>query len=170
MSDYDRFKDLDFEGFKRLALDENLSQYQKIGFPNAYRQGYEELIFEDIRAKLPNLSGKQQTIVDIGPGCSDLPRKLIDLCREREHRLILIDSAEMLDQLPNESFITKVAGFYPNDCVELVKEYAGKVNALLTYSVIHYVFVEASIFSFLDKSLELLAPSGHMLIGDIPNI
>jgi hypothetical protein len=170
MSDYNRFTDLGFEGFRRLARDESLSQYQKIGFPNSYREGYEDLIFGDIRAKLTNLTNEQQTILDIGPGCSELPLKLIDLCREQNHHLILIDSAEMLDQLPNESFITKLAGFYPTDCAALFKDYLGKVNVILTYSVIHYVFVETSVFSFLDKSLELLAPSGQMLIGDIPNI
>ena len=42
--------------------------------------------------------------------------------------------------------------------------------AILSYSVLHYVFVESSIWSFLDTSLDLLAHSGEMLIGDIPNI
>lgn len=170
MSDYDRFKDLDFEGFRRLARDESLSQYQKIGFPNAYREGHEAAIFEDIKGKLTNLSSGSQIVLDIGPGCSELPRMLIDLCRAQDHQLILVDSAEMLDQLPDEAFITKLAGFYPDDCADLLRDYAGRINAILTYSVIHYVFVETSLFSFLDKSLKLLAASGQMLIGDIPNI
>jgi hypothetical protein len=44
------------------------------------------------------------------------------------------------------------------------------VDALLCYSVLHYVFVDTQIFRFLDAALGLLAPGGAMLIGDIPNV
>jgi hypothetical protein len=36
--------------------------------------------------------------------------------------------------------------------------------------VLHYIFVEADVFDFVDLSLELLAPGGELLIGDIPNV
>ena len=41
-------------------------------------------------------------VLDVGPGCSDLPRLLIDLCRQQRHHLLLCDSAEMLAHLPDE--------------------------------------------------------------------
>ncbi|MEN6351616.1 MAG: SAM-dependent methyltransferase [Syntrophomonas sp.] len=168
--DYERFQDLRFEDFKKMAQDERLSCYEKIGFPNAYRQGKEEYIFADIISKLKNLNLKNKVVIDIGPGCSELAFMLIELCRIQGHTLILIDSAEMLAHLPDEPFIRKVPHYYPQSCQPFIEEYTGKVDVILTYSVLHYVFVEANIFEFLDKSLGLLASNGEMLIGDVPNI
>lgn len=169
-NDYERFANLTFDDFKELAQDNSLSKYERIGFPKSYREGKEDLIFKDIVSKLKHLNERDQTILDIGPGCSDLPNTIIDLCRENNHTLILADSEEMLSQLPNESFIIKVPGFYPRDCSWLFEKYAGRVNTILAYSIIHYIFAEANYLDFIDKSLTLLTGDGEMLIGDIPNI
>jgi hypothetical protein len=169
IKDYEIFKNLTFDKFKEMAADPALSKYQKIGFPDSYRTGYEEQIFSDIKTKLKNLLNKNQVILDIGPGCSDLPRMLIELCRQNNHTLILIDSKEMLEQLPEESFIIKIPARYP-DCRELFQNYSNKINVILCYSVLHYIFAEGNIFDFIDKSLLLLAPLGEMLLGDIPNV
>jgi hypothetical protein len=166
--EYKRFEHLTFEDFRRLAGDESLSRYEKIGFPDAYRDGKEAAIWQDILAKLPALSGRDKVVLDIGPGCSELPQMLIDLCRRNGHTLLLVDSPEMLAHLPDEPFIEKHAGYYPN-CPDLIASYEGRVDVLLSYSVLHYIFVESSIWAFLDTSLELLAHDGEMLIGDIPN-
>lgn len=163
------FANIGFEDFSRLAADKTLSKYERIGFPNSYRQGFESNIFADIQFKLSNLAADNKCIFDIGPGCSDLPKMLIDLCRERQHKLTLIDNKEMLDLLPNESFIEKVAALYPN-CHELITQYRGMVDVIVCYSVLHYVLIDTAFFRFLDTSLSLLAPGGQMLIGDIPNI
>lgn len=168
--DYSRFANLGFEDFRRLATAQSLSQYERIGFPNEYRKGKEEHIFGDITRKLRNLSREGKLVLDIGPGCSGLPLMLIELCRRKEHKLILIDSLEMLDQLPDEPFITKVPAYYPQECGWLFDEYAGQIDVLLTYSVLHYVYAEGNLFGFLDRSLSLLTDGGEMLIGDIPNI
>jgi hypothetical protein len=161
---------LTFEDFRRLAQDDALSQYEKIGFPNAYRQGKEESILRDIISKLSNLSQTNQLVIDIGSGCSGLAFMLIELCRQQQHNLLLIDSPEMLARLPDEPFITKVPAYFPNDCAWLFEQYVDQVNVILTYSVLHYVFDEGNLFDFLDRSLSLLANRGEMLIGDIPNI
>jgi hypothetical protein len=166
--DYKRFANITFEDFRRMAQDESLSAYEKIGFPDSYRKGKEELIFEDIVTKLPSLSGQGKLVLDIGPGCSDLPRLLIEKCREQGHKLLLVDSAEMLARLPNESFIEKFAFYYPSS-ETFLQSYARKVDVILTYSVLHYVFAESNVWKFLDYSLALLADGGEMLIGDIPN-
>jgi hypothetical protein len=68
--DYDRFKNITFEGFREFAKDESLSKYEKIGFPDSYREGMEENIFADIKGKLGNLCKRNKVIMDIGPGCS----------------------------------------------------------------------------------------------------
>jgi cyclopropane fatty-acyl-phospholipid synthase-like methyltransferase len=169
MGSPNRFEHIGFDDFRRFAQDESMSKYERIGFPDSYRQGFEAAIFEDICAKLSNLKNTGRTVVDIGPGCSDLPRMLVDLCASNKHSLTLIDSQEMLDLLENAPFIEKVPAMYPQ-CPDWVAGQAGKIDAILCYSVLHYVFVDVSFFRFLDVSLSLLAPGGQMLIGDIPNI
>lgn len=170
MSQDDRFSDLDFAGFQRLARDNSLSRYEKVGFPDSYRKDYEAKIFADICEKLLALNDENQVIMDIGAGCSDLPHMLIEHCEKKGHQLILIDSKEMLDQLPDRPHVIKKVGYYPNDMPELFDTYKDRVNAILVYSVIQYVYVEGDIFRFLDRSLSLLAQGGKMLVGDIPNI
>lgn len=168
-NEYKRFANLSFEHFKQMAEDDSLSCYEKIGFPNSYRQNKEKFIFIDIVHKLPLLKTKNKVILDIGSGCSKLPLMLIDLCRKNNHTLLVVDSKEMLAHLPDEPFITKINGYYP-DCKSLFKKYKSQVDIILTYSVFHYVFIEGNVWQFLDKSLELMARGGEMLIGDIPNI
>ena len=146
-----------------------MSKYERIGFPDSYREGYEAAIFADIRAKLTKLDQDGCRVVDIGPGCSDLPKMLIDLCAAKGHRLTLIDSQEMLNLLDDAPFIEKLGAMYPQ-CPDWIAGQAGTVDAILCYSMLHYVFVDVSFFRFLDASLSLLAPGGQMLIGDIPNV
>jgi len=167
---YKRFKNLNFEDFRQLANDDTLSSYEKVGFPKEYREGKEPLIFQDIVRKLDNLDISGQVVLDIGPGCSGPAFMLIDLCRAKGHTLVLVDSPEMLNRLPDEPFIIKIPGYYPRDCAQLFTEYTGRINVIIIYSVLHYVFVEGNIFDFLDHSLSLLADGGQILIGDIPNI
>ncbi len=169
-SDVERFRNLTFDGFRRLATDPSLSCYEKIGFPNSYRHGFEEKIFADIQRKLTNLSAERQVVIDVGPGCSGLARLLIEHCRVQQHHLLLVDSQEMLDQLPDCGCARKVPAYFPRDCASLLAEYNGRVDALLAYSVLHYVFAESNLHLFVDQSLNLLAHGGQMLIGDIPNL
>jgi len=165
----DRFRDLTFDGFRALAAADGLSRFERIGFPDGYRDGYEAEIFRDICSKLTNLGDRGRTVFDIGCGCSDLPLLLADTCRRQGHELILCDSAEMLGHLPDEPFVRKAAGRFPADSADLITEYAGRVDAILVYSVLQYVFVEGSVFDFVDACLSLLAPGGQLLIGDVPN-
>src|SRR5437870_4924277 len=151
-TDYERFRDLTYDDFRSLAKANGLSRYQRIGFPDHYRQGYEPVIFDDIRDKLTNLNLESKTVLDIGPGCSDLPRILMDLCQRQGHGLLFCDSQEMLDHLPDAPFVKKVPGRFPKDVGDFVMEYAGRVDVILTYSVLHYVFVDLSLFEFLDRS------------------
>ena len=169
MSNRDRFANLTYDDFRTLAREDGLSKYERIGFPDDYREGAEPAIFADIRSKLPVLDGNPARIADIGPGCSDLPMMLIDLCRGRGHDLTLLDSEEMLANLPDAPFIDKQATRFP-DCADWIARNRGTFDALLCYSVLHYVFTDGSIFAFLDSALSLLAPGGRMLIGDIPNV
>ena len=165
---HQRFADLSYADFRELAKDSTLSKYEKIGFPNSYREGKEGAIFEDIKSKLSLLSERGKVVLDIGPGCSDLPIMLIEQCQQNSHQLLLVDSEEMLSFLPELPILRKYSGMYPN-AIHDFDQLKQNVDVILLYSVLHYIFAEGSIYSFLDKSLSLLAPGGQMLIGDIPN-
>ncbi len=166
---YQKFANLTFDDFRKMAGDESLSKYEKIGFPDSYRKDTEELILKSIAANLPQLKATGKVVLDVGPGCSGLPHMLIDLCRKQGHRLLLVDSAEMLAHLPDDNFIHKFAARFPQ-WDALTAQYRSKVDVLLVYSVLHHVFAEANVWEFLDASLDLLAEGGEMLVGDVPNI
>jgi hypothetical protein len=165
----ENWSDLDYAGFARLAADQTLSKYEKIGFPDAYRAGFEDAIFADIRSKLPGLEAVGGRVLDIGPGCSDLATMVIDLCRDRGHSLTVIDSEPMLALLPSEPFIDRRPGLFPTNRKSLV-DLSGAVDTILMYSVFQYIFIDANPFDAIDLCLDLLAPGGRALIGDIPNI
>jgi SAM-dependent methyltransferase len=164
-----QFKALTYEGFRELARDESLSPYEKIGFPNSYREGKEELILRDLIAKLPALARGGARVVDIGAGCSDLPRMIIRNAEELGQRLAFVDSAEMLALNPESAALEKVAAKFP-ECEPFLAANRGAADAVVVYSVFHYVFVEGNAWAFVDAALSLLAPGGALLIGDIPNI
>jgi hypothetical protein len=168
-TDQERFGNLTFSDFQKMASDPSLTCYEKIGFPTAYRQGKEELILQDILAKLTHLQEKNKKVFDIGAGCSQLPELLADLCGRHHHQLIIADSQEMLDQLPDRPFITKIPGFYPNQFKNFIAEHKGSIDVVLSYSVVQYVFAEANLFEFVDDTLSLLAEGGQLLLGDVPN-
>ena len=168
MSDFSRFKHLTFDDFRRMAAEPGLSRHEKVGFPDEYRDGREEEIFADIVRKLPVLEQRGRTVLEIGPGCSRLPVMLMELCARQNHRLLLVDSAEMLAQLPDAPHVDKIPGRYPEVAAELNGR-AGALDAILAYSVVQYAFAEDNLWSFLDRSLSLLAAGGALLLGDIPN-
>jgi Methyltransferase domain len=165
-----RFADLTFEKFRKMAQDPGLSSYEKIGFPDEYRRGFEPWIFEDIRRKLTALDAKKRNIVDIGPGCAEIPLMLASLCERRNHQLTWIDSPEMLAHLPDAPFIHKTAAQFPAMCPQLIETQSSSFDAVLAYSILHYIMPGSDIFAFLDAALALLAPGGTFLLGDIPNI
>jgi hypothetical protein len=163
-----RFAGLSFDAFRDLAQDTSLSENERIGFPDEYREGTESAILADIRAKLPAIDARDRLVVDIGPGCARLPRMLRDVCVEHGHRLVFIDSREMLDHHPDGPDLCKVPARFPC-AAELIDDLAGTADAVIVYSVLQYALVDASPIDFVDAALELLAPGGRLLIGDLPN-
>jgi hypothetical protein len=168
--DFTKFKDISYDSFRVRALDDSLSDYEKVGFPDEYRAGREEAIFDDICRKLPRLTRPGAAIVDLGPGCGGLARRMIDLCRQYGHRLAQIDCPEMLAKLPEAAFITKVPGRFPADCGAFVAGWREQTDCVLAYSILPCVFEDGNIFNFIDTALSLLAPGGACLLGDIPNV
>lgn len=157
---------MSFEEFQNLAQNESLDKYQKIGFPREFRESYEEIICDDIVSKVSNLLKPNASVLDIGPGCSDLPRLLISRATEVDSQVTLIDSDEMLNLLPNQRNVIKIAGKFQD---VLRNEMLQTYDAIICYSVFQYIYYNSSTEKFVDEALSLLKPGGQLLIGDIPN-
>lgn len=162
---------LDFEALRKLARNPNLDVHGRIGFPTSYREGFEPAIFADILRKLPRLrEAEGLTVVDVGPGCANLPKMIVELCAERRHRLVLVDSDEMLVQLPDVPGVThKISGEFPGNWAAVAADLGPGCDALISYSVLQVVYLSSNPFEFVDGLASLLAPGGQALIGDIPN-
>lgn len=160
-----KFDKLHFKDFAKMAKDVGLSQYNKIGFDDEYRRGYEGFIFNDIIKYLPALNRNNKSVLDIGPGCSDLPFMLINFCYTHNHKLTLIDSTEMLSLLPDSPHVNKIEGIFPECSGDSCENY----DAIIVYSVMHHVFFEMNPFTFIDRAVEVLLPDGALFLGDIPN-
>ena len=165
------FANLTYEDFRERAKNQTLSANEKIGFPRQYRDEYSKIIYSEICSRLPAMNQKSSVIFDIGCGCGDLVELIVDGCNHHEQSLLLFDSPEMLGQLKleNGSRATTVAGFFPNESADVIRQFEGAVDAILVYSVIQYIFGRSCVFAFLDACLSLLRPGGRCLIGDIPN-
>lgn len=161
---------LTFDKFKELAASEELSRHEKVGFPDDYREGREETIFSDVLSKLSLLGSVEKKVLEIGPGCSRLPMLLAEVCCKKSHDLYFIDSEEMLALLPEGRNIHKWPGRYPDDMDNFLSNYSGKIDFIIAYSVVQYIYTEGNIWDFLDRTLSLLSPGGLILLGDIPNI
>jgi 2-polyprenyl-3-methyl-5-hydroxy-6-metoxy-1,4-benzoquinol methylase len=158
-----------YEDFRELARDPSLSLHERIGFPDSYREGKEDAIIADLRGKLKGLATPGRTVLDIGCGAGALCAAFVAACGAGGHRLLLVDSPEMLGHLPDRPWVTKVPGRFPVDTAAALEGFAGRIDAIVAYSVLQCVFIEGSVFGFLDACLQLLAPGGELLVGDIPN-
>lgn len=164
------YASLSFDDFRELAKNPLLSRHEKVGFPDEYRDGKEDAIFLDVHTKLSNLSATKKTVLEIGPGCSKLPLMLSDLCSKNSSDLIFVDSGEMLAHLPDGSHITKFEGAFPEAISNEFEKLTGKIDVIIAYSVIQYVFTGGNLWDFIDRCLALLSDGGEILFGDIPNI
>lgn len=164
-NELDRFRNLRFEDFGRMANDTSLQPHEKIGFPSVFRQGFDEEILIDIKNKVAWQHAN--TIVDIGCGCGELTNLLIEDVSKHNKQLVLVDAAEVLSQLIDNPHVRKVAGRFPDNDNEI--KTTGLADVVICYSVFHYVFIEGNTFEFIDCALELLKPGGRFLLGDIPN-
>lgn len=170
--DFAKYTNIGYEELRKLATEKDLSMFERIGFPDSYREGREADIFIDILTKLGADDGsKNKTWLDIGPGCTELPLMTLDFCRQNGHTLLWADSPEMLARLPEDEIVTRFHGYFPNEMPELLENYQQKVDYIVCYSILHCgPFYNTCTYRFIDSAVALLKPGGRMLIGDIPNI
>lgn len=164
-----RVDKLTFEQFKEFAKDTTLSSHEKIGFPDSYRSGYTDAIFNDIVSKLPAINQHNKKIADIGCGCDELAHLVMKRCEDNENDLYMLDSEEMLSLLQDSTNACKIVGKFPDELEDFIVQHRNMFDAVLVYSVLHYVTIEDSVFNFIDRAVELLAPGGRLLLGDLPN-
>jgi len=169
-SKFEKLSNLDFNKFKTLANDATLSRYEKIGFFNHFREGKEQFIWSDIQSKVITLSEIGARVLDIGPGCSDLPFMLLKSAEEKGQSVVFIDSQEMLNQLPDFDCCEKLPAMFPDETVSWCKENVASFNAIICYSVLHIIALESSVGLTVECICDLLAPGGYALIADIPNV
>jgi len=160
-------KRMTFETFKEMASDKELSKYEKIGFPDDYREEYEEKIFDNIN-KILHLERENISIFDIGCGCSELPNILMENSTIYKQKLYMLDSEEMLNNLPESESTLKMPFKFPDELD--LEQYKNTIDAIILYSVLQHVILDMNPFNFIDKAVGLLKVGGRFLIGDIPNI
>ncbi len=155
-----------FDYYKEKASDNSLTTTEKCG--RYLKQSDDELnIFDDVCSKLPALTQKDTLIIDIGCGCSDPVKKLIDNSQKYKNNLVLVDSEEMLSLLPELDNITKINAKFPDE--SFVESYENKADAIIVYSVFHCVYLESDFIMFVDSLVKLLKNGGTLLLADLPN-
>jgi SAM-dependent methyltransferase len=163
-NDLDRFRNLNFEDFGRMAKDRSLKPHEKIGFPSRFREGFDAAILLDIKNKI-NWEGAD-ALLDIGCGCGDLTKLLIEEIVQSGKHITLVDSPEVLNEIGNEPGVSKVSGRFPDNHDTIT----GVFDSIICYSVFHYVFTEGNALNFIEQALALLKPGGRFLLGDLPNV
>ena len=165
-----RFAGLTYQRFRAMAVDPTLSPHEKIGYPDAFRHGFEGAVLDDVTAKLPALARNGSTVLDIGAGCDEYAHRQIARCGERQQTLYLVDSPEMLGQLPDPPHVRKVPGRFPEEVLPSLRSALARgADAIVCYGVLQVVFLEANPFEFVDAATSLLAPGGRLLFGEVPN-
>ncbi len=149
---------LDYESFRSLARNRNLGPEEKIAFPPHYRVGYEDAIFADIKTKVPKLDDVGCRVVDIGCGCGGVTDRIRENAIKGEQTLVLVDSPEMLELQPDARGIIKIPGRFPDNAKAVSRISDQGYDAVICYSVLHYVFVDIDPVVFIDNIVKLLAP------------
>lgn len=160
---------LTFDKFAELAQNPNLSDREKIGFPDSYRADHESSILKDISKKLEFSARANCKMLDIGCGASPLTHQLIKLTSQYNIALTLNDSAAMLENIKTPIKYQVLPGRFPNVVSQKSSEQEFTYDLILSYSVFQYAYDEGTSEEFIEAICDSLNTNGIALIGDIPN-
>ncbi|MGZ9809191.1 class I SAM-dependent methyltransferase [Pseudoroseicyclus sp. H15] len=165
-----RFGGLTYADYRERAGDASLSETEKLGSPDSFREGFEPAILADFEHKLPGLLREGASVVDIGCGFGELTRQMLARAGERGQRFVAVDSPEMLALLPDGPALERVPGRFPDESLPALRQaLPGGADVVIAYGVLQAVYWEANPFRFMDDAMSLLAPGGALLIGDVAN-
>ena len=87
------------------------------------------------------------------------------------NNLYLVDSEEMLSNISTQyDKAIKIPGKFPiSTSNSLMNNIVGKIDLVILNSVIHHVFLENNLMSFIESTVKYLGCFGIIYIGDIPN-
>ncbi|MCC9622547.1 class I SAM-dependent methyltransferase [Thalassospira sp. MA62] len=159
-----------YERFREFAKDGDLSEYERIGFPDSYRAGYENAIVDDIEKKLEFSHYKGGVMLDVGSGASPVTSCLLQRAKSYGISVVMNDSPEMLSLISSDVPFTKLPGQFPKVLGKAMELQPDGYDLLLCYSVLLCVVLDGNVFDFVDAVSLALKPGGMALIGDIPNI
>jgi cyclopropane fatty-acyl-phospholipid synthase-like methyltransferase len=152
-----------FENYNRKAKDKNNSDIVVSGRYEFQSEG-EKKIIPDVIRKLDVQSGDRILDIGCGPGLLLFPLSLIskEVCG--------IDNVSVINRINKKSKTFKNVRTIAGNFLDTDLPLFGLYDKILIYSVIHYLSSKKELICFLSKSLDLLAPGGRLLIGDIPNL
>lgn len=162
--------ELNYERFRELAQNRDLSDRERIGFPESYRAGFEKAILQDITSKLEFDFRKGARLLDIGCGASPMTSEILNAAKDFGISAVMNDSPEMLSLIEGELQFEKLPGSFPEVLDQALELHPEGYDLILCYSVLHYIILETSVFDFIDAICLALKPGGSALIGDIPNL
>ena len=148
-----------FENYGKMAL--HGVDHTLISGRYKIQKGPEKNIVKDVIRKLE--LNENDSLLEIGCGVGNLLIPLSFMVKE----VTGIDHPMCLERLQSrfrgQNNFTFISENFFN--VSLNRTY----NKILCYSVLHYLADSEEVFIFVEKALELLAPGGKALFGDIPN-
>jgi len=159
-----------FEWYREQASSKDISETEMVG-RFAEQNANEHAIFPDLLNKIPNLSNDGIKVVDIGCGCSKPVLDLIESGEEHNQELVLIDSAEMLDNIVLDETSAKKVEKAPICFPEysFVDKHEGTADVVISISVFQCAFYDSNFIDFVDSAVRLLKSGGYLLLADIPN-
>jgi len=147
------------------------SEAARVGRPTSGEES-ERGVWVDIRRLLRVKAG--MNVLDIGCGCGFTARRWIALATSGDVKVTLLDIPEVISRLRTEidpedltPHATLVEGFFPAPrLVETLGRSSG-FAAIVVYSLLHYTDRPGAL---IEAAVDLLAPGGRLLVGDIPNL